>query len=234
MEQDYLIAGLRVRMDTFGLTYALAQDYRIERGGQPDVCIQSQREFYRSRHPDVPESNAEYMGTCRDFYTKLLRFDGMMLHASAIAVDGRAYLFSADSGVGKSTHTALWQRLLGEDRAVIINDDKPALRLIDGQWRVYGTPWCGKNGLHRNLSVPLGGVCFLERGEKNRIVPYTDDDLLIRFLRQTIVKVDRQYIDRLLTLVDFLVQHAPMWRLQCTPTLDAAQLAWEQMTAAKE
>ena len=67
----------------------------------------------------------------------------MLLHSSAVVVDGYAYLFSADSGTGKSTHTGLWKQHFG-DRAYIINDDKPAIRKVDGEWYVFGTPWSGK------------------------------------------------------------------------------------------
>lgn len=229
MEQDYRIAGLRVRMDTFGRTAALAQPYRIEYGGTADICIQSQREYYLQRQADAPADDLEYMGTSRDFYTKLLRYNGMALHASAVMVDGRAYLFSADSGVGKSTHAHLWQQLLGRDRAVIINDDKPALRWIDDQWQAYGTPWCGKHGLNRNLHAPVGGICFLARGAENKITPYHADDLLFRFLRQTIIVRKSSCMDQLLTLVDALSRQVPIWQLHCTPTPEAAQLAYHRM-----
>lgn len=229
MEQDYRIAGLRVRMDTFGRTAALAQPYCIDFGAKADICIQSQQGYYRQRQADAPEDDLEYMGTSRDFYTKLLQYDGMALHASAVMVDGRAYLFSADSGVGKSTHTALWQQLLGKDRAIIINDDKPALRWVDGQWLAYGTPWCGKDGLNHNLCAPVGGICFLQRGASNAITPYLADDLLFRFLRQTIIVRESSYMDRMLTLVDSLTKQVPIWQLHCTPTLEAARLTYQQM-----
>ncbi|MFR5584255.1 MAG: hypothetical protein ACLTLQ_10945 [[Clostridium] scindens] len=62
------------------------------------------------------------------FIENLFRKGGMMLHASAVEVDGKAYLFSADSGTGKSTHTKQWQNYFGKERALIINDDKPAIR----------------------------------------------------------------------------------------------------------
>lgn len=234
MEQDYRIAGLRVRMDTFGRTEALAQPYLIKGGGPADVCIRSQREYYRQRQPDTPMDELEYMGTGRDFYTRLLRHDGMVLHASAVMVDGRAYLFSADSGVGKSTHRALWQQLLGADRAVIINDDKPALRRLGGRWYAYGTPWCGKEGLNGNLSAPVGGLCLLERGDENAIAPYAADDLLFRLLRQTLPVRESGDLNRLLTLVNALAEEVPIWRLRCTPALEAAQLAYCQMTGSND
>ena len=92
------------------------------------------------------------------FYLQLLRHNGMMLHASAVVVDGYAYLFSGPCGIGKSTHTALYKDAFPE--AVIINDDKPALRCMDGVWYAFGTPWCGKDGINVNMSAPLAASAF--------------------------------------------------------------------------
>ena len=41
-------------------------------------------------------------------YSRQDVYKRQVLHSSAIAVDGNAYLFSAHSGTGKSTHTSLW------------------------------------------------------------------------------------------------------------------------------
>lgn len=95
-------------------------------------------------------------------------YNGLMLHASAAALGGRACLFSGPCGRGKSTHTRLWQQTFGE-AVQVFNDDKPALRRLDGRWYAYGTPWCGKDGINLNQKWPLGGICFLEKSQENRI-----------------------------------------------------------------
>lgn len=61
---------------------------------------------------------------CREI---LDNYDGLFFHSSALMFDGKAYIFSAPSGTGKSTHTALWQRHFG-GRVQMINDDKPIIR----------------------------------------------------------------------------------------------------------
>ena len=99
---------------------------------------------------------------------KLLEKDTLLLHGSTVAVDGQAYLFTAPCGTGKSTHTRLWREQFG-GRAVMVNDDKAFLQLRrDGVW-VYGSPWTGKHGIGNNISVPLKGICFLQRGTNNKI-----------------------------------------------------------------
>ena len=99
---------------------------------------------------------------------KILDRNCVLFHCSAVAVDGKAYLFTAASGTGKSTHTRMWRQHFG-GRAVMVNDDKPILRIKDDGIYVCGTPWCGKHGLQTNVEVPVQGICILGGGEKNMI-----------------------------------------------------------------
>ncbi len=144
MKKYYNIADLNVTIDSFGTTEERAEKYRCEPFERTDIEVVSRWEITKAKHPDVSDDVGEHMSTANSFYTKLLDFDGIRLHSSAVVVDGRAYLFSATSGTGKSTHTGLWLELFG-DKAYIINDDKPAVRLRDGVWYAYGTPWSGKH-----------------------------------------------------------------------------------------
>ena len=86
----------------------------------------------------------EYAYVGAEFNRKFLKYGGIMIHSSAVEVDGKAYLFSAPCGTGKSTHTKQWQKYFGADQAIIINDDKPVLRRLEDGWYAYGTPLVGK------------------------------------------------------------------------------------------
>lgn len=66
------------------------------------------------KNPHLSLENCEYLSTGGSFYRQLAMFDGMMLHASGVVVDGKAYLFSASCGTGKSTHVRLGLKLFGE------------------------------------------------------------------------------------------------------------------------
>lgn len=104
----------------------------------------------------------------------------MVFHGATIEVDGRAYIFTAPSGTGKSTHIALWRRAFGQDVA-IINGDKPMLRIVErntagrgaggdlGSVLAYGTPWAGKENWQRNTSAPLAGICVVTRADADRM-----------------------------------------------------------------
>lgn len=230
MYQYYKIAGLTVKMNTFGRTADLALPYRIEPCSNADITIESIYREWNEVYPDSPVEALEYVATGKAFYRKLLEFDGMMLHASAIAADGKAYLFSAESGVGKSTHTQLWRQHFGSERVSIINDDKPALRQCNGVWYAFGTPWSGKHGLNQNVCYPLAGICFIERGTTNRIEPYTGNDIIFRFLKNTYRYKDAECSDKILSYIGSIIESIPVWRLECNMEAEAAYAAYEAMT----
>lgn len=154
--------------------------------------------------------------------------DGVLLfHGSTVAVDGAAYLFTAPCGTGKSTHTRLWRQLLGE-RAVMVNDDKPFLRITPEGVLACGSPWSGKHGLDTNITVPLGGICVLERGQENRIWPSDPDALLPLFLHQSHCPPGREAA--LARLVHGLAHSVPLWQMACTKEVQAAQAAYSAMS----
>ena len=167
------------------------------------------------------------------FYIELLRFQGLMLHASAVAYEGRAYLFSGPCGMGKSTHSGLWRQTFG-DAAQVFNDDKPALRLLDGCWYAYGTPWCGKDGINQNKKVPLGGICFLEQAGENHIRRLDATQAVQRLLPQTLYRLWPGQMDLLLDHLDKLVRQVPIFLLENCPEEAAALLSRDTMTAVAE
>lgn len=169
------------------------------------------------------------MESAYQFYLELVNFDGLMLHASAVVLDGKAYLFSGHSGAGKSTHTGLWKQVFGPD-VKIINDDKPALRRINGRWVAFGTPWCGKDGINLNEKAPLAGICFLKKAKHNAIRPMTKREAMQEILAQTIRRYpNRQGMEKLFDLMELLLNEIPVYELENLPEPDAARLSYETM-----
>ena len=233
MTQYYNITGLTVAMDSFGRTVTQAQPYLCP-PAKPDIVITSDWKTLQAAQPHLSADDCEYMVTGASFYRQLLNFDGMLIHASAVMMDGRAYLFSAPCGTGKSTHTALWQRVFGPDRARILNDDKPALRLVDGHFYAYGTPWSGKTDLNINECVPLAGICMLSRGEENRIEPFGGSAAVHALLEQTVRPKDPALTGQLLDLMDKLLGQVPVWRMACNMEAQAARVSYEAMSGGRK
>lgn len=224
-------------MDTFGRTLEQAAPYLCEPCETCDIelmsTLEKSRPFYQKDWPDVTDSDVEYMTSGFQFYRKLLNFDGMMLHSSAVVVDGKAYLFSATSGTGKSTHTQLWLKMFG-DRAFILNDDKPALRLIDGVWYAFGTPWSGKNDISVNTGVPVAGIAMVERAEENEITPWSGKDAIFAIFTQVNRPRDMEFRVKLLELLDKLITQVPVWKLRCNMDPDAARVSYQAMSARRK
>ena len=143
-------------------------------------------------------------------------------------------MFSADSGVGKSTHTKIWQQVFGAD-AKVFNDDKTPLRRLDGTWYAYGAPWCGKDNININMKVPVAGICFLKQASENRIRRLTQTEAITRIVSQTIRKFKTvERMDLMLSHVGKLVQQIPVFELENRPEPEAALLSYETMRKAAE
>ncbi len=177
---------------------------------------------------DYPDSYLETLAVYRKLAELLLAYDTLLFHGSAIAVDGEVYLFTAKSGTGKSTHTALWRALFGE-RAVMINDDKPLLHIAEDRVLVYGTPWDGKHHLSCNLALPLKALCVLERSAENRITRLRKAEAYPALLQQCYRPQEPAKLARTLALLDILANSVGLYRLGCNRDIAAAQLAYHTM-----
>lgn len=230
MLKRYLIAGLTVDMDVSGRTYEQAAPYETEMTDRPaDMTLECHPDRLVAAYPNEfsTESEAEYFATSFMFARKVLDLGGYYLHSSAVILDGKAYLFSATSGTGKSTHTEKWCRLFG---AQYLNDDKPILRFTDGRWMAYGTPWSGKHNLSTNAGVPVGAIACLRRGEENTIAPMPPEKAVPFLMSQSVYRLPQERVEKKLVLMDKLLREVPVWELYCRNDDDAAYVSRAAMT----
>ena len=151
-----------------------------------------------------------------------------LFHACVLEVDGYAYAFTAKSGVGKSTHCALWLKTVPNAR--VLNGDKPLIRLEeDGSLTAFGTPWNGKENWGANISAPLAGVCFIERGTENTIETIPETEVVDRLIHQLYLRGPRQSVVHQLMLMDAFVKGVPFYLLHCNISAEAAQLSYTTM-----
>lgn len=151
--------------------------------------------------------------------------DGMLLHSSVISVNGRGIAFLAPSGTGKTTHTVMWKRLLG-DQCTIINGDKPIVRFFDGVPYAYGTPWAGKENLATNAKVRLTDLCFICRDDEDSVQSLTPAECIDKTMIQILRPKEPAAALKTLELVDKLLHSCRLWQVNCTPTVDAAKTAY--------
>ena len=233
--KTYKIADFTVNMLCSGKLLKKAEKYLTSPSDSPDFTLsfpQERIDKFLVSHPDGNWESLVYVTLGKDFASQLLLRNSLVLHASAVEYNGNAYLFSADSGTGKSTHTSLWLKAF--ESAVILNDDKPALRLIDDNFYAYGTPWSGKTDLNVDHKVPLKAICFIERAKENSIERITSPiEILQLILSQTLRRAGSDKTGALLTLLDKLIATVPFYRLRCLPNEDAARLAYNVMSESE-
>lgn len=240
----YSFAGVTVKMNPkYETLISRSAPYMISESDSSDYDIQISLpdELYdevknNCKEPsccnDLSCASIEYMFSATEFYRKLLSFGGMMIHASAVAADGKAFLFTAPPGTGKSTHTAGWLSALG-DRAVIINDDKPAVRFIGETAYAMGTPFSGSSPLNKNISVPIGGICILCRGNINHIERISQSQAFPILYSQTINTLSHNDCVRMLDILTKITDTVPLYRLECTIGPQAVKCSYEAMTGKK-
>lgn len=217
-------------------------DYLIDENSDVDFSIQislSDIEFERKKSAvtDKKEGNPirnfsdEYLETLavyRKIADKLLEYDTLLFHGSVIAVDGKGYIFTAKSGTGKSTHTRLWREYFSE-RAVMINDDKPLLKINEKSVTAYGTAWDGKHRLSTNTSAVIYGLCVLERDTVNHIEKADKNQIYPIIVQQTNRSLIPQNIMPTLKLIDRLIKNVPIYRLGCNMEQEAVRVAFNGM-----
>jgi hypothetical protein len=195
-----------------------------------EITINLSEKFFLDRQKENPHlslSEVEALFSATYFYTEIVRFGGLMLHASCVQYENYAYLFSANSGTGKSTHTHLWMKYLPGAR--ILNDDKPAIRYYNGQFYAFGTPWSGKTDESANAGAPIGGICFISRGE-NKITKISGAAAIGLFMEQTARTRDKAVMDRVMTMLNRVLSEVPVYKLSCDMSEEAVMTSYKGMT----
>lgn len=210
----------------------LCRDYIYE-GDDFDYEIFSTEELIDEEQKKLAEEgwSREYLENItvyRAIAMKFLECDAFVMHAAVIAIGDKAYAFTAKSGTGKSTHIRLWRKLRGEE-VYVVNGDKPVMRFIDGKLYAYGTPWCGKEMWNTNTKAELDGICFLHRGEKNKIYPFTPGEASSLVIKQVFLPKDALGVIRTFDMVDKMLNITKLWKLECNISLEAAEVAYNAM-----
>ncbi len=174
----------------------------------------------------------ETLAVYRKIAVALLSRGILLFHGSCIAVDGVAYLFTAKSGTGKSTHVNLWRQRFGS-RAITVNDDKPLLRIGEAGVTAYGTPWDGKHRLSTNMGCPLKAICILQRSGTNQIQKITPREGYALFLQQTYRPKEPVALAQTLHLLDRLLSRVELYRLGCNMDPEAAAVSYRGMNGEK-
>ena len=176
----------------------------------------------------------EYLYTGFMFANRLTNMGGTVLHSSGMAYKDSGIVFSADPGTGKSTHVSLWKERFQDD-VQIVNDDKPALRIIDDKFYMFGTPWSGKTELNINTKKELKAIFFIERGTENKVERMSVADSVLNLSRQLPNPFyDKNVGIKTVKLIEKLYAlNVPIYRLRCSISQDAVSAVYNEIFGGK-
>jgi len=243
MEFTVCLAGKNIAVTSiFDEVYELCRGYLTD--ASPDVSmavtnedityekIVNVREAQLEGIPivDYPDSYLETLAVYRKIAAKMLDFDTFLMHGAVVAVGDKAWLFTAPSGTGKTTHINLWLKNI--PGSYIVNGDKPLIH-IGEECIVYGTPWAGKEGMNRNVGVKLCGIVILNRGVENSIKNVSVSQILPTLIQQSYRPKDKAGVEKTLTLLSRLGRKIPMYQLYCNMDTEAAFVAYNVLSGAE-
>ena len=230
------IAGKLFRIETFGKQAARTCKGYFEKG-QPEIEISIwQEDIDRERAeearftPGIHSSDGylEELAVHRKIAEEMLAYNTFLMHGAAVADGEGAYLFTAPSGTGKTTHIKKWlENLPG---AYVVNGDKPLVEITAEGAIVHGTPWCGKEKLGCNGKAPLRAVVLQQRGEENRMEEITFGAALPTLLRQSYRPDDPEKMKKTLSLLAELGKRVRFFHFTCNNLKpDAFQVAYDAL-----
>ncbi|MBR4911017.1 MAG: hypothetical protein IKZ47_06830 [Clostridia bacterium] len=207
----------------------LCRDY-IARGTKPDIEVCFDREKCKQEDAKTGHGplSAEFACIYRQIAEKLPRYHRAVMHGAVIAYKGKAYMFIAKSGTGKTTHIGLWKKYF--EGVSVINGDKPIIAAGDNGIIAYGTPWAGKEMEQSNISAPLAGICLIKRSKNNSIRKLGSDEALNALFKQVYMPEDPESLRLTISLIDDIIKHVPFYELSCDISYEAAECSFNALT----
>lgn len=224
----YKIADMNIKIETKSDNILKRLKPYITSDQSYDFVVKASEDDIKYEHTlatDVSNDMLENTALFRQICKKVLeKYNGMFLHCASIKYNGKAYLFTAPSGTGKTTHIKLWIEHMG-NRVEVINGDKPILRRKDNEIIVYGTPWQGKENYGSNINAPLGGIFLLHRAEKNTVTKATAKESLPFLLSQTLRLNKKENMIKIFEMLEYIVKSTPIYNLNCNMDKQALDTA---------
>ena len=211
------------------------EDFKVE-VSQEDVDFEREKSVREAMIEGIspqeyPDEYLETLAVYRKIAVGMLQYDTLLMHGAVAGIKnrvsdgtGKAVLFTAQSGVGKTTHLRLWlDQIPG---AFVVNGDKPLLRFQNGNWEACGTPWAGKERMQTNITMPLAAICFLERGNQNTIERISFMEYYPLLFQQVYRSSEPEYMTKMMELLIKIGENVPLYRLRCTMDKEAAWVAY--------
>jgi hypothetical protein len=145
----------------------------------------------------------------RMFRTFLSHFDAFIVHSAAVVRNGKAAMFLAQSGGGKTTVTR--QASIND----VLGDDHIMLRKQNGEIFAHSTPW---NRITSGpVSAPLGAIFLLEKSDLFELNPIKPIEVIEFLWNEHIYFTDKLPKHSRIQAFNFLceiVNRTPLYRMR--------------------
>lgn len=226
------IADVTVRLcGQYPQTLAFCKDY-LSLSTNEDFILTVTEEEIRCEYEKI--GKAEPLTVCERYLflkallEKLPDYGKMVFHGSTVKAFGKGYIFTAPSGTGKSTHTALLKKHF-DDEITIINGDKPIVGMKNGVPTVFPSPWCGKEGWQTKVEAPLGGIVLLRRSTENKIRRIEPGDYFKEIFYQIFKPERNEELIKMIEIMDEISRDIPFYLLECDISEEAAKTSYKMM-----
>lgn len=238
MEYRIELAGIPLRLETENaLAEHVLDGFRTEKPAKATAASSAERikQWKVVLAEGTPEWVAEYNELAAEASEALLPFGRCVFHGAAFVWREKAWIFTAPSGVGKTTQYALW-KMQYKDEVTMLNGDKPVLECrADGGIYVHPSPWQGKEDIGSMCSARLGGIICLTRGEENSIRRMRAGEALIPVFSQIIYYAENEKTaDQALKIAEQILTTVPVWGLKNVGDRASAALTHDTLMRYEE
>lgn len=235
-----ILAGIKIEVECRNSSdFAFCKNY-LSAFDSPDFVVRASLDEIKKAEKELADrfsitdfANKEIRGIenqiiYRKIVEQSINYNTLLVHGSVVAMSGNGYMFTAPSGVGKTTRTRIFRNIYPD--SIVVNGDKPLIKITSTQAIACGTPWCGKEGWNSNTMVPLRAIFLLERadeGENSSIEEVSIGRAFPALLQQTYRPDAPDLMKKTLFLLKSLENKVKIYRFRSAPTEESVRLAYE-------
>jgi hypothetical protein len=204
-------------------TMCMGDTARLPEGAHTHIRREGSHSLVQVLRREVPEGiKPRLVLNTLEAEHHIVRHGGFLLHSSFVQVAGRAILFTAPSGTGKSTQSRLWEIYRG---ARVINGDRTAVIVEEKGVFAHGIPYCGTSGISVNEELPVAAIVYLSQGPESAAVPLTGLRAFRRVWEGCSVHVwNREDVELCTNTVAEAIRRVPVVHLTCKPDESAVNV----------
>lgn len=217
-EGESVFRGNRIQVFRRGATQTICMGdtIRLPEGAHTHICREGNHSLVQVLRQEVPDRiKPRLVLNTLEVEHHMACHGGFLLHSSFIQVEGKAILFTAPSGTGKSTQAGLWEKYRG---ARVINGDRTVVTVGEGGVLAHGIPYCGTSGICASAVLPVAAIVYLSQGPESVVQPLTGLRAFRRVWEGCSVHVwNREDVEMSTHTVTEAIRQVPVVHLTCTP-----------------